>query len=162
MEATLLTCKQQLALLRTIWEERLRNFFKIEDPKFLQMVDDLLGDAYIKLEFKYRTNMDIASILFAWCLELGSKEYTQWVMTECVRDEWKYGMESFMAMAQNGNKEECCAEAQVGWEYINKYLRDREWVEQVFGSNAEQKSKKLKFKKGAYWLSMPRPEAKKP
>ncbi|GLJ17294.1 hypothetical protein SUGI_0300180 [Cryptomeria japonica] len=53
-------------------------------------------------EFRYRTDMDVASIFFVWRLELGSKEDIKWVMHEYIKEEWKFGKASFMAMAHLG------------------------------------------------------------
>lgn len=76
MEAnfTLITRKQQLTFLGKISEGKQRNVFKIENPMFLQMVDVLLGEEYMKSEYKYQTNVDIASLFLAWCLNLGNKQ----------------------------------------------------------------------------------------
>ncbi|GLJ42526.1 hypothetical protein SUGI_0881600 [Cryptomeria japonica] len=150
----------------------MHNVFKIEDPKFLQIVAVHLEKEYMELEFRYRTDADLVSMFFAWGLELGTKEDVKWVMRECIKEEWKYWLGAFMAIARprevfvstsgewlhfidfvpplrrfivwgaDMDKEAHQEEAQVGWDYIKDYILSKEWMLQVFGSEDTMKAKK--------------------
>ncbi|GLJ47261.1 hypothetical protein SUGI_0997990 [Cryptomeria japonica] len=63
--------------------------------------------------FRFRANVDVASIFLAWCLEFGIKEDVKWAMREYIREEGKYGL----------NMRD---EAHDCWSNIKEYLWDRE------------------------------------
>lgn len=54
------------------------------------------------IEHKYRTNIDIISLLVAWGLEQGSKEDVQQILKECVDDEKTFGLRLILECVRLG------------------------------------------------------------
>lgn len=56
----------------------------------------LQGNVYMNVEYKYRTNVDVASMLLAWSLELGwNKDIKNFIKTY-VCGEQCWGLNSFI------------------------------------------------------------------
>lgn len=78
--------KRQITFIGKITYERLNIFFSIDDPIFLQMIKMLVREEFIASKYKYRINANIASMVLAWCLELGNIDDSHWLMNVCVRE----------------------------------------------------------------------------
>ncbi|GLJ21635.1 hypothetical protein SUGI_0402820 [Cryptomeria japonica] len=118
------------------------------------MVDKFLGANYISSKLKYRTNVDVASMFLSWSLELGSREDVKWAMRDYIKEDWKYGLESLLAMAcPNNNREKRRAEAGERWVLIKDYLCDRGQMEQSVGGEDHKKDKmKSALRKEYFWV----------
>ncbi|GLJ30497.1 hypothetical protein SUGI_0603540 [Cryptomeria japonica] len=57
--------RPMVAFWGAISDERLSNVFRFEDQDFLNRGKIVLGDEYMRGEFKYRTNVDMASMFTA-------------------------------------------------------------------------------------------------
>lgn len=84
---TLITMKKQLAFLGQVTEKRMRIFFRFDEPIFVQIMDILLGDDFMRAKNHYQTNVDIASLVMACSLELDGKEEVLYVMEKCVKED---------------------------------------------------------------------------
>lgn len=69
-----------------------RGLFKFGEGNFLQILELLFSEELLNTKHKYRTNIDIASMLVAWGLEVGKKEEVEWVVKGRVEEEWLYGL----------------------------------------------------------------------
>ncbi|GLJ16184.1 hypothetical protein SUGI_0270340 [Cryptomeria japonica] len=85
-----------------ISDKRLTNILLFEEHTFLAQVKIVLGDEYLRVEFKCRTNIEVTSMFASWCLELESKEQAEWLLRGCVREEWCGGLDSFLRMIRDG------------------------------------------------------------
>lgn len=90
-----------VAFWDAISDERLLNTFRFEDQDFLNRVKIVLGDEYMRVEFKYRTNMDIASMFTAWAFELLGVDQVHWLISNSVKEEWRGDLTGFIKMARN-------------------------------------------------------------
>ncbi|GLJ36814.1 hypothetical protein SUGI_0742610 [Cryptomeria japonica] len=82
--------------------ECLKRVFKFKDDEFLHKVMVVLGESFLDAVYRYRTNADIASLFLAWCLKLCFKEEVFWIVMQCAREEWCWGLALFMAIARPG------------------------------------------------------------
>ncbi|GLJ18847.1 hypothetical protein SUGI_0336600 [Cryptomeria japonica] len=89
-----------------ISDERLSNVFRFEDHNFLTRIKIVLGEEYLKAQFKYQTNVDIATMFTAWCFELGVQK-VRWLVMNSVKEEWRGGLESFLLMLRDGSGFAC-------------------------------------------------------
>ncbi|GLJ23026.1 hypothetical protein SUGI_0434560 [Cryptomeria japonica] len=62
--------RPMVAFWGQIFDERLSNVFRFDDREFLTRIKLVLGEEYLKAQFKYRSNVDIASMFTTWCFEL--------------------------------------------------------------------------------------------
>lgn len=51
--------------------QRIRGLFLYKEEKVVQVVQIMLGNGFKKLTHRFRTNMDIYSLVMAWGLDLG-------------------------------------------------------------------------------------------
>lgn len=97
---------QATRLMMAFWgqisDERLTNIFRFEEKKFLTRIKIVFGDEYLRGQFKYRTNVEIASLFAAWCFELESKEEVEWIVRGCVREECCGDLDTFWRMTRDG------------------------------------------------------------
>ncbi|GLJ53303.1 hypothetical protein SUGI_1136020 [Cryptomeria japonica] len=78
-----------VAFWGTISDEHLSNVFRFEDQDFLNRVKIVLGDEYMRGEFKYHMNIDIASMFIAWAFELLGVDCAHWLVLNSVMEEWR-------------------------------------------------------------------------
>ncbi|GLJ09929.1 hypothetical protein SUGI_0118470 [Cryptomeria japonica] len=78
---------------------RVSNIFQFEERDFLTRVKIILGEEYLNATFKYRSNIDVASMFTMWCFELELKEIVRWVVENCIREEWRGDFDNLMEMA---------------------------------------------------------------
>lgn len=145
-----------MAFWGRISDERLTHIFKIANQTLLNRVKIVLGDEYLNAQYRYRTNIDIASLFMAWCLELETSDSIFYLMHNYVKDDWCWSLANLIGMAHqgegfvcprgdwlhvgklipplrpfllwtaNGNKEVRRASAQIGLQGIKDFLKSRE------------------------------------
>ncbi|GLJ05918.1 hypothetical protein SUGI_0028200 [Cryptomeria japonica] len=76
--------KPMVAFWGSISNERLSNIYRFDDRDFLMRIKIILGEEYLKASFKYRCNVDVASMFTVWCFKLDLKEIVRWLVENCV------------------------------------------------------------------------------
>ncbi|GLJ11543.1 hypothetical protein SUGI_0170360 [Cryptomeria japonica] len=59
----------------------------------------LLGEVFMDTPHRYRTNVDILTIVAAWGLEIGKTNKVECMLKACTREEWMYGLQPVLARA---------------------------------------------------------------
>ncbi|GLJ30646.1 hypothetical protein SUGI_0606900 [Cryptomeria japonica] len=109
-----------------ISKEHLKNVFKFKDDGFLHKVIVVLGDSFFNAVYIYKINANIASLFLARCLKLSCKEEAFWIVLQCVREEWCWGLVPFMAIARPGEGFVASCEARVRCEELEAALQSGE------------------------------------
>lgn len=146
MEAnfSLHSIKQQLAFFKKVLEKRLGGIFKFDNDFFLQIIKTLLGEEYLLYEFRYRTNMDIISMLVVWVAKACVLDHSLCGLTSLMARvvvgrglQCPYGegimpnsndveFKPFLLWRDGANQEARIEEAQLGWENLKDYIREKE------------------------------------
>lgn len=85
-----------VAFWGTISDQRLSNIFRFEDRDFLNRVKIVLGNEYMQGKFKYRTNVDIASMFTVWAFEFLGVDRAHWLVLNSVKEEWRCDLAGFI------------------------------------------------------------------
>ncbi|GLJ35936.1 hypothetical protein SUGI_0721060 [Cryptomeria japonica] len=93
--------RPMMACWGQISNERLANIFRFEEKEFLTRVEIVYEDEYLQGQFKYRTNVEVASMFAVWCFKLENKEQVERIVRGCVYEEWCGGFNSFLRMTQD-------------------------------------------------------------
>lgn len=100
---TLYTSHQQLAFVGKVSKKRLKCIFKHDKEELIQIIMMLLGDYFLKTMHKYKTNVDVVTMVLAWGLELGErKDVLVEVLRLCVEDDWLGGLMELLQMTMSG------------------------------------------------------------
>lgn len=62
----------------------------------------MLGDEYMWRKYRYRTNVDIASMFAVWDFELVGVDRVHWLVSNSVKEDWRGGLEGFIWMVRDG------------------------------------------------------------
>ena len=78
---TLLSCRQQATIFGPVLFQKLKWLFNFRDREFVDVVMEFIGGDFVYVKHRYKSNMDVISMLLAWVLKLAeSVEVIKWVM----------------------------------------------------------------------------------